>query len=83
VIVLPFREKEAVMEMQTVERPTTRLKQGSLDHAAAVMQMRAIDYALCVYFGADDWVGARDRQIPSMRRTWAMEHPQSTPKVFQ
>jgi hypothetical protein len=36
---------------------------GSLDHAAAYDQMRAIDGVLQQYFQTEDWLRARTREI--------------------
>ena len=40
------------------ERPPVA---GSYDHASAPMQMKAQHIALIVYFGAYDWIAARER----------------------
>jgi hypothetical protein len=54
----------------TTTRSVLGLTTGSFDEEPAAVQMRAIDHALRVYFATDEWLRERDKQIPSMGRTW-------------
>lgn len=40
---------------------------GSLDHAAPVDQMEAIDAIMRFYFGREDWLAERNRYSPGLR----------------
>lgn len=41
---------------------------GSLDQAESVEQMAATDVAMRHYFNAEDWVTARGKAFPGLRR---------------
>ena len=41
---------------------------GSLDHAGAIEQMRAIDLAMQRYFESRNWIVARNKELPGLQR---------------
>lgn len=41
---------------------------GSLDHAGAIEQMRAIDLAMQRYFESRNWIAARNKVLPGLQR---------------
>ncbi len=41
---------------------------GSLDHASAIEQMRAIDLALQRYFESRNWIVARNKELTGLQR---------------
>ncbi len=41
---------------------------GSLDHAGAIEQMRAIDLAMQRYFESRNWIAARNKELPGLQR---------------
>ncbi len=40
---------------------------GSMDHAAAVDQMEAVDAIMRFYFGVEDWLNARNKFQPGLQ----------------
>ncbi len=57
-------EAQKLLEVRWDKRPIP----GSWDEARPGEQMQAIDLAMRDYFGADDWLKARDKQYPGLRR---------------
>ena len=41
---------------------------GTLDHATPTEQMASVDKVMRLYFGSKDWVQARTKEFPGMRR---------------
>ena len=52
-----------------LEREELKLEcHGSLDHAGAIEQMRAIDLAMQRYFESRNWIVARNKELPGLQR---------------
>ena len=41
---------------------------GSCDSAGPVVMVKAIDLAMCQYFGLKDWLTVRNKLFPGLRR---------------
>lgn len=56
---------------------------GSLDHAAAYDQMRAIDAVLQHYFQTKDWLQAREREMLRKATSYSHQPPAPHTHVFE